>query len=47
MVQSGAAWISPAVIGGRTVIRACVTHYGTQPADVEALVQALGAARIA
>jgi glutamate/tyrosine decarboxylase-like PLP-dependent enzyme len=47
VVSSGAAWISPTVIAGRTVIRACITHYDTQPADVEALLEALNLARTA
>lgn len=41
VVKSGAAWISPTVVGGRTVIRACITHYDTQPEDVDALLAAL------
>jgi glutamate/tyrosine decarboxylase-like PLP-dependent enzyme len=41
MVSSGQAWISTTVIGGRSVLRACITHYGTQPEDVRALVAAL------
>lgn len=45
VVQSGDAWISPTVIGGETVIRACVTHYATTTRDVDALVAALGRAR--
>jgi glutamate/tyrosine decarboxylase-like PLP-dependent enzyme len=45
VVRSGQAWISPTVVGGQAVIRACVTHYGTTPADVKALVEALGRAR--
>jgi glutamate/tyrosine decarboxylase-like PLP-dependent enzyme len=45
VVRSGAAWISPTVIGGRTVMRACITHYGTAPEDVAALVEALRQAR--
>ncbi len=41
MVESGQAWISTTVIAGRTVLRACITHYGTQPSDVRALVTGL------
>ena len=41
IVESGQAWISTTVIAGRTVLRACITHYGTQPADVRALVSEL------
>jgi len=41
IVESGQAWISTTVIAGRTVLRACITHYGTQPEDVRALVSAL------
>lgn len=41
VVSSGLAWISPTVIGGTTVIRACVTHHATSPQDVEKLVAVL------
>lgn len=46
VVKSGAAWISPTLIFGRTVIRACITNYRTQPSDVEHLVTTLGEARL-
>lgn len=45
VVESGEAWISPTVVGGRDVIRACITNYGTQAEDVERLVLALDRAR--
>lgn len=45
VVSSGEAWISPTVIGGRTVLRACITHYGTNPEHLEALVASLNRAR--
>lgn len=47
VVRSGRAWISTTLVGParRTVLRACVTNYRTSPADVEALVEALEAAR--
>jgi glutamate/tyrosine decarboxylase-like PLP-dependent enzyme len=45
VVGSGEAWVSSTVIGGRTVIRACITHYGTMPEDIHALVDSLGRAR--
>ncbi|MBC7927124.1 MAG: aminotransferase class V-fold PLP-dependent enzyme [Bryobacteraceae bacterium] len=45
VVASGKAWISPTVIAGRTVIRACITHYGTAPDDIDTLVKALHEAR--
>jgi glutamate/tyrosine decarboxylase-like PLP-dependent enzyme len=41
IVRSGHAWISTTVIKGRTVLRACITHFATQPEDVRALVSAL------
>lgn len=46
VVSSGEAWISTTVLAGAdTVLRACVTHYGTQPEHVEALVDTLEKAR--
>lgn len=45
VVQSGEAWISSTIVGGKTVIRACITHYGTTPEDVQALVSSLRRAR--
>jgi glutamate/tyrosine decarboxylase-like PLP-dependent enzyme len=48
VVASGEAWLSVARIGddGRTVLRACVTSYLTNAADVDALVESLNSARI-
>jgi glutamate/tyrosine decarboxylase-like PLP-dependent enzyme len=48
IVASGEAWLSVARIGddNRTVLRACVTNYGTEAADVDALVESLNRARI-
>jgi glutamate/tyrosine decarboxylase-like PLP-dependent enzyme len=46
VLRSGEAWISTTVIAGKTtVLRACVTHYGSQPSHVEDLVQTLHRAR--
>ena len=46
VVESGEAWISTTRVGaGRTVLRACVTNYRTEPRDVAALVGSLGRAR--
>ena len=43
---SGAAWISTTRIGGdRPALRACITNFRTKPEDVDALVDALEAAR--
>jgi glutamate/tyrosine decarboxylase-like PLP-dependent enzyme len=42
IVNSGEAWLSTTVAGAsRTVMRACITNYRTQPTDVLALVQLL------
>lgn len=43
VVASGQAWISTVPLGGETgaALRACVTHFGTGPADLEKLVSAL------
>jgi glutamate/tyrosine decarboxylase-like PLP-dependent enzyme len=41
VLASGRAWISAATFEGREVIRACVTHGRTTPADIAALVDAL------
>src|SRR6266545_322692 len=48
VVDSGEAWLSVARIGDddRTVLRACVTSYLTNAADVDALVESLNRARI-
>jgi glutamate/tyrosine decarboxylase-like PLP-dependent enzyme len=45
VVESGAAWISPTVVNGRTVLRACITNYRTHEEDVEALIDVLAQAR--
>jgi glutamate/tyrosine decarboxylase-like PLP-dependent enzyme len=45
IVQSGEAWVSTTLAGGRTVLRACITSYATQATDVQALVRLLGNAR--
>jgi glutamate/tyrosine decarboxylase-like PLP-dependent enzyme len=46
VVISGRAWISTARLGPeRTALRACITNYRTQAADVQALVRALNEAR--
>jgi glutamate/tyrosine decarboxylase-like PLP-dependent enzyme len=47
VVASGDAWISTTTFGPekRTVLRACVTNYGTAAADIDALVRALEGAR--
>jgi glutamate/tyrosine decarboxylase-like PLP-dependent enzyme len=46
VVRSGAAWISSTRVGGgRAVLRACITNHLTEPADVDALVEALEEAR--
>ena len=42
---SGAAWVSTTLVAGRAVLRACVTNYRTEKADVDALVAALVEAR--
>jgi glutamate/tyrosine decarboxylase-like PLP-dependent enzyme len=44
VLASGRAWVSAASFEGRDVVRACVTHGGTTPRDVEAVVDALGSA---
>jgi glutamate/tyrosine decarboxylase-like PLP-dependent enzyme len=47
VVGSGEAWISTTVLGGsKTVLRACITNYRTTPADIAALIQSLGRARV-
>ena len=46
IVESGQAWISTTVIGGRTVLRACITHYATRREDVRSLVSALNGVAI-
>jgi glutamate/tyrosine decarboxylase-like PLP-dependent enzyme len=48
IVTSGEAWLSIARIGDdeRTVLRASVTNYRTEAADVDALVESLNRARV-
>ncbi|MGD0617100.1 MAG: aminotransferase class V-fold PLP-dependent enzyme [Bryobacteraceae bacterium] len=47
VVGSGEAWISTTVLAGsKTVLRACITNYRTTPADISALIQSLGRARV-
>ena len=46
VLASGRAWLSTTRLGtGRHVLRACITNYRTDEADVRALVQALNDAR--
>jgi glutamate/tyrosine decarboxylase-like PLP-dependent enzyme len=46
VIASGQAWISTTRLAGATpVLRACITNYRTQPADVGALVETLNWAR--
>ncbi len=45
VLRSGIAWVSVASFEGNDVIRACVTHGETSPADIEQIVQALEDAR--
>ncbi|MDQ2947238.1 MAG: aminotransferase class V-fold PLP-dependent enzyme [Acidobacteriota bacterium] len=45
ILSSGEAWISTTSIQGRTVFRACITNYRTQPEDVEKLIESLAAVR--
>jgi aromatic-L-amino-acid/L-tryptophan decarboxylase len=46
VVESGQAWISPVSLGGDPlVLRACITSFRTERADVEALVQTVEQAR--
>jgi glutamate/tyrosine decarboxylase-like PLP-dependent enzyme len=45
ILASGEAWISTTLIQGRTVFRACITNYRTQPEDVEQLIASLAAVR--
>lgn len=47
VVASGEAWISSVTLpGGGSAIRACITNYATQPADVAALLDALRRHRV-
>jgi aromatic-L-amino-acid/L-tryptophan decarboxylase len=46
IVKSGKAWISTTQLRGKTpVLRACITNYRTEAADIAALVEALDWAR--
>jgi len=45
VLRSGKAWISSARIGGKPVLRACITNYDTQAEHVESLVRVLNEAR--
>jgi glutamate/tyrosine decarboxylase-like PLP-dependent enzyme len=46
VVASGEAWISVAQVGELgPALRACITHFGTGPEDLERLIQALDRAR--
>jgi glutamate/tyrosine decarboxylase-like PLP-dependent enzyme len=44
-VSSGGTWVSVAIFEGREVVRACVTHGGTTPADIVAVAHVLEEAR--
>ncbi len=44
VLASGQAWVSTAIIEGREVVRACITHGETAQHDIEELVDALNAA---
>jgi glutamate/tyrosine decarboxylase-like PLP-dependent enzyme len=46
VLRRGEAWISTTVIGGKPVIRACITNYATSEREVQALVASLEKARI-
>jgi glutamate/tyrosine decarboxylase-like PLP-dependent enzyme len=45
IVSAGEAWISTTQIKGKTVLRACITNYRTEPGDIQALLQSLNQAR--
>jgi glutamate/tyrosine decarboxylase-like PLP-dependent enzyme len=45
IVGAGKAWISTTRIGGRPVLRACITNYRTSPDDLSALIEDLEWAR--
>ncbi len=45
VLHRGEAWISTATIGGKPVIRACITNYATGEREVQALVASLEKAR--
>ncbi len=44
---SGSAWVSFVELAGRPAVRACIIGYRTTPDDVDALIDALCAARAA
>jgi hypothetical protein len=45
-VASGSAWISTTRLkDGQPVLRACITNYRTEEADLQALIAALDEAR--
>jgi glutamate/tyrosine decarboxylase-like PLP-dependent enzyme len=46
VLRSGAAWVSAAKFEGRNVIRACVTHGETSPADIAAVAELLESCRL-
>lgn len=45
VVADGRAWISPTKFEGKLVLRACITSHFTRPEHIEALIEALDAAR--
>jgi glutamate/tyrosine decarboxylase-like PLP-dependent enzyme len=45
VVNSGEAWISTTRMGGKVVLRACITNYRTDEDDVRSLVASLNGAR--
>jgi glutamate/tyrosine decarboxylase-like PLP-dependent enzyme len=45
IVSSGEAWISTTIVRGKTVLRACITNYRTEPSDITALLESLDRAR--
>jgi glutamate/tyrosine decarboxylase-like PLP-dependent enzyme len=45
VLRRGEAWISTALIGGKPVIRACITNYSTGKREIQALVTSLEKAR--
>ncbi|MCW5979898.1 MAG: aminotransferase class V-fold PLP-dependent enzyme [Bryobacteraceae bacterium] len=46
IVRSGEAWISTTRMGGKVVLRACITNFRTGDNDVRALVESLNASRL-
>jgi hypothetical protein len=45
VLASGGAWVSVAMFEGREIIRACVTHGETTPADIFSVMELLENAR--